>query len=56
MVGLTSASAVAATPVPCSTILPEMLLNKATCEELRDAVTGFVSFFGTFDIEEATKR
>jgi hypothetical protein len=38
-----------------STLPPGMLLDKATNEELRDAVTGFVSYFGTFDIEEATQ-
>jgi hypothetical protein len=37
-----------------STLPPGVELDKATNEELRDAVTGFVSYFGTFDIDEAT--
>jgi len=32
-----------------------MELDKATNEELRDAVTGFVAYFGTFFIDEATQ-
>ena len=38
-----------------STLPPGPPLNKATSEELRDAVTGFVAYFGTFDIDEATQ-
>ena len=38
-----------------STLPPGTPLNKATSEELRDAVTGFVAYFGTFDIDEATQ-
>lgn len=38
-----------------STVPPGMELSTAPNEELRDAVTGFVAYFGTFDIEEATQ-
>jgi hypothetical protein len=38
-----------------STLPPGVELDKATNEELRDAVTGFVSYFGTYDIDEATQ-
>ena len=33
-----------------------MELDKAPNEELRDAVTGFVAYFGTFEIDEATQK
>jgi Lipocalin-like domain len=38
-----------------STLPSGVELYKASDEELRDAVTGFVAYFGTFDIEEATQ-
>jgi hypothetical protein len=38
-----------------STLPPGVELDQATNEELRDAVTGFVSYFGTYDIDEATQ-
>jgi hypothetical protein len=37
-----------------STLLPGKPFPEANNEELRDAVTGFVAYFGTFDIEETT--
>ena len=39
-----------------STLPPGVELDKATNEELRDAVTGFVSYFGTFEIDEAAQK
>ena len=30
-------------------------LDKASSEELRNAVTGFVAYFGTFEVEEGTQ-
>ena len=39
-----------------STLPPGMELDKAPNEELRDAVTGFVAYFGTYEIEEATQK
>jgi Lipocalin-like domain len=39
-----------------STLPPGMELDKAPNEELRDAVTGFVAYFGTFEIDEATQK
>ncbi len=39
-----------------STLPPGMELDKATTEEMRDAVTGFVAYFGTYEIEEATQK
>ena len=47
-------SALLMRPVRRSTLPPGMELSTAT-EELRDAVTGFVAYFGTFDIAEATQ-
>ena len=38
-----------------STLPPGVELYKASNEEVRDAVTGFVAYFGTFDVEEATQ-
>jgi hypothetical protein len=38
-----------------STLPPGMELDKANVDELRDAVTGFVAYFGTFEVEEATQ-
>jgi hypothetical protein len=38
-----------------STVLPGKRLNEAPVEELRDAVTGFVAYFGTFNVDEATQ-
>lgn len=37
-----------------SSVPPGMELDKAPEDELRNAVTGFVAYFGTFDIDEAT--
>ncbi|MFL6415729.1 MAG: lipocalin-like domain-containing protein [Bryobacteraceae bacterium] len=34
---------------------PGMPLNKASCEDLHDVLTGFVAYFGTFDVEETTQ-
>jgi hypothetical protein len=39
-----------------STLPPGMELDKAPNEELRDAVTGFVAYFGSYEIEEATQK
>jgi hypothetical protein len=39
-----------------STLPPGMELDRATNEEIRDAVTGFVAYFGTYEIEEATQK
>ena len=38
-----------------STLPPGMEFDKASNEEVRDAVTGFVAYFGTFDVDEATQ-
>ena len=37
-----------------SSVSPGMELDNAPEDELRNAVTGFVAYFGTFDIDEAT--
>ena len=39
-----------------STLPPGMELDRATNEEMREAVTGFVAYFGTYEIEEATGK
>jgi Lipocalin-like domain len=38
-----------------STLLPGKPFPEASDEDLRDAVTGFVAQFGTFDIEQSTQ-
>jgi len=39
-----------------SALPPGVELDKAPNEELRDAVTGFVAYFGTYEIDEATQK
>lgn len=36
-----------------SAVLPGMELDQAAQDELRDVVTGFVSYFGTFTVDKA---
>ncbi|MGH9519531.1 MAG: lipocalin-like domain-containing protein [Terriglobales bacterium] len=36
-----------------TTVLPGMELDQAPPDELREIVTGFVSYFGTFDVDQA---
>jgi hypothetical protein len=48
-------SALAMRPGRRTTLPPGADLVKASEGELREAVTGFVGYFGTFDVEEATQ-
>jgi hypothetical protein len=38
------------------TVAPGVSFNsgKASCEEIREAVNGFIAYFGTFDVDEST--
>jgi hypothetical protein len=36
-----------------TTVSPGMELDQAPADELRNIVTGFVSYFGTFDVDQA---
>ena len=37
-----------------TTVLPGMELDQATQDELRNIVVGFVSYFGTFDVDQVS--